>query len=59
MARKKQVYTVAETAALLSVSSRTVWRLIARGTLHAVRIGRSVRIDRRVIEKFVATGGAR
>lgn len=59
MAAPKRVYTVAEVAELLRVSERTVRRLIARGALRAVRVGRSIRIDGRVIEAVVASGGAR
>ena len=37
--------TVAETAAKLNVSEKTVRRLIAKGSLPALRVGGAVRID--------------
>lgn len=38
----------------LNVSERTVWAMIQRGDLRAVRIGRSVRIDPRELDRFLA-----
>lgn len=32
-----------ETAGMLAVSVRTLWRLVSKGELRAVRIGKSVR----------------
>jgi excisionase family DNA binding protein len=37
--------TVAETAAKLNVSEKTVRRLIAKGSLPALRVGGAVRVD--------------
>lgn len=48
---------VREAAAGLSVSVRTIWRLIASGELAAVRIGRSVRITRDSLSTFIENGG--
>ncbi len=42
-----------EAARLLAVSERTVWSLVAKGELPAVRIGRAVRIDRRDLVAWV------
>jgi excisionase family DNA binding protein len=47
---------VDEAAAILKVSSKTVRRLLARGDLRAVRIGRSVRIQLSEIERLIAGG---
>ncbi len=48
----KQVLTVAETASLFQVSEKTIRRMIARGALPVVRIGRSIRINPQEIEKI-------
>jgi excisionase family DNA binding protein len=48
-----ELLTYSETAKLLRVSDRTVWGLCKRGELAAVRIGQSVRIDRRDLLAFV------
>jgi len=45
--------TVSETAAILHLASRTVRRLIKRGEIPAVRIGRSVRIRREDIRGII------
>lgn len=45
--------TIKETAVLLSVSQRTVRRLIYRGEIQAVHIGRSVRLKRAAIEQML------
>jgi excisionase family DNA binding protein len=39
-----QWYTVPEAARLLSISTRTVWRMLQRGELKFRRCGRIVRI---------------
>lgn len=48
----KQMLTVAETASFLQVSEKTIRRMIARGALPVVRIGRSIRINPQEIEKI-------
>lgn len=45
-----ELLTVYETAALLKVNPETVCRYIASGRLHAVRIGRRVRVRKEAIE---------
>lgn len=45
--------TVKEVGAQLRVSDRTIRRLIARGQLEAVRLGRSVRISPSSLEKML------
>jgi excisionase family DNA binding protein len=45
--------TVAETAAKLHVSEKTVRRLIAKGTLPALRVGGAVRIDPLELDDFL------
>lgn len=39
---------------VLGVSDRTVYQLVRDGELRAVRFGRSVRIDPRDLESFIA-----
>jgi excisionase family DNA binding protein len=46
--------TVAQTAAVLNVSMRTIRRLAASGCLQPVRIGRSVRLRPQDIERMIA-----
>jgi len=41
----ERLLTYHEAAKLLDVTERTVWNLVHRGELPAVRFGRSVRID--------------
>ncbi|MEY4710934.1 MAG: Helix-turn-helix domain, partial [Pseudomonadota bacterium] len=45
--------TIKEAAVLLRVSQRTVRRLIDRGEIEALRIGRSVRLNRAAIEQML------
>ena len=49
-AAKAQFMTINEVAAALRVSTRTVRRLVASGRLSFVRIGRSIRIPREVVD---------
>ncbi len=51
--------TYKQAGELLQVSDRTVWSLVDRGELPAVRFGRTVRIDRRDLDAFIqrAKGG--
>ena len=50
------VLRVDEAAAILKVSSKTIRRLLARGDLKAVRIGRLVRIHFSEIDRLIAAG---
>jgi excisionase family DNA binding protein len=45
--------TVSETAAVFHLSPRTIRRMIRRGELYAVRIGRSVRIRTEDIQYII------
>lgn len=53
----KLAYTYAEAAELLGVSARTVWSMVAAGTLRAVRIGRAVRIPATELARYLAQSG--
>ena len=45
--------TYRDAAALLGVTDRTVWTLVHRGNLPAVRFGHSVRIDPADLRAFI------
>ena len=47
-----ELLTVDEVAKLLRISSISVRRYVAAGSLPAVRVGRSVRIDKAAVEQF-------
>jgi excisionase family DNA binding protein len=51
--QSQTVLTRREAAGVLKVSTRTIDRLLDRGALRAVRIGRSVRIPKTELERFV------
>jgi len=53
-AKPAPLRSIAEVAALLGVSTRTVRRLIAGGDLLAHRIGRSLRISEADLSAFLA-----
>lgn len=48
-----------DVAELLGVSTRTVQRLLRRGVLVEVRIGRATRVKADSVQAFVDAGGAR
>ena len=48
--------TVAEVAAMMRVSNMTVYRLINAGTLKAVRIGKSYRIEEAEVDRYLREG---
>jgi excisionase family DNA binding protein len=49
-----KLLTVAEMAAMLRVSSMTIYRLINAGELRTIRIGRSIRIPNEVATEYLA-----
>jgi excisionase family DNA binding protein len=51
---RPKVYTVAEFAQVLAISSRIVRNLIRRGELPALRIGRTYRIPRKAAALYLA-----
>ena len=51
--RIRNFYTVKELAALLVVKPITIYRMVERGQLPAVRIGKSLRFDPADIEVFL------
>lgn len=56
--RGRIVVSVARAAEMLSISERTVWRLISSGQLETVRLGRATRITYRSIAALIEKGGA-
>ena len=48
--------TVAEVAAMLRVSTMTVYRLIKAGELRAVRVGKSYRLSEDDVDRYLAQG---
>ena len=50
--------TAREAAAALAISERKLWELTSGGIIRVVRIGRSVRYSRVVLEEFVAEQSA-
>lgn len=50
----KMLVPVAEAAALLSLSRSKVYELIAAGEIAVIKIGKSARIERQELERFIA-----
>jgi excisionase family DNA binding protein len=50
--------SVRQSAARLNVSTKTIRRLIARGDLRGVRIGRAIRIQEEEIGRLIAAGSS-
>ena len=50
--------TVAEMAAMLRVSTMTIYRLINAGELRTIRVGRSIRIPSEVAASYLGNHGA-
>ena len=48
-----RLLTPAEAASFLSISTKTLKRLVATGALPAVRVSRSMRFDLRALEQYV------
>ena len=52
---QEALLTPSEAAAYLKVSVETVWRWCRRGTLPAVKIGKYWRVDKKELERFIAS----
>lgn len=50
---RAQVYKVPQVAEILACDTATVYRLIERGDLKAVRLGRVLRITQQAINEFL------
>lgn len=55
----ERLLTYREAAKVLGVTERTLWMLVDRGLLPAVRFGRSVRIDPADLRAFIERGKGR
>ncbi|MGE3110105.1 MAG: helix-turn-helix domain-containing protein [Phycisphaerales bacterium] len=55
----QRLLKLTEAADELSISARSAWRLVSRGDLQKVQVGRAVRVTRESIDAFIAKGGAR
>jgi len=53
-----KLVTVPRAAEILSISSRSAWRLLATRQLEAVRIGGATRVTVASIEALIQRGGA-
>lgn len=51
-----ELLTVQEVAALLRVSTMTIYREIWRGRLAALRIGKSYRLERQDVDAYLRKG---
>ncbi len=58
LAHPPPLLTVADAAAMLVISERQVWRLLATGDLDKFVVGRAARVTRASIERLIARGGA-
>ncbi|MGE3109817.1 MAG: helix-turn-helix domain-containing protein [Phycisphaerales bacterium] len=56
---EQRLLRVQDAAHELSVSVRSMWRLLSRGDLQQVKIGRAVRVTRESIDAFIEKGGVR
>ena len=50
--------TLREVSDYLNVNPATVRRLVQSGQLHAIRVGRDMRFEVRVVDQWVAAGGS-
>lgn len=50
---KKEFYKAEELAELLQVNVMTIYRYIKSGKLHAYKIGKEYRIDKKTFEDFL------
>lgn len=48
---------ISQVSELLDVSNTTTRRLIKRGILPAIRVGRQIRVDSRQLEEWIERGG--
>lgn len=53
----EQLSRIPAVAIRLGVSQKSVWRLIRRGLIPAVRVGRQVRVDQAQLEEWIRAGG--
>ena len=54
----ERMLTLREVSAYLNVNPATVRRLVRTGQLRAIRVGRDMRFEVRVVDQWVAEGGS-
>ena len=54
----ERMLTLREVSAYLNVNPATVRRLVRTGQLRAIRVGRDMRFEVRVVDQWVAAGGS-
>lgn len=54
-----KLWTVSETASVLNISARSVWRLIGANEIAVVRLGKCTRVLVSSVERLVNAGGVR
>jgi excisionase family DNA binding protein len=57
-ARMLTLLTLREVSDYLNVNPSTVRRLVKSGQLRAIRVGRDMRFEVRVVDQWVAAGGS-
>ena len=57
-ARMLTLLTLREVSDYLNVNPATVRRLVRSGQLRAIRVGRDMRFEVRVVDQWVAAGGS-
>jgi excisionase family DNA binding protein len=57
-ARMLTLLTLREVSNYLNVNPATVRRLVRSGQLRAIRVGRDMRFEVRVVDQWVAAGGS-
>ena len=53
VATEPRFYTIEEVARILRVSGRTVYRLVERGEIRALRVGDLYRISQEALDAFI------
>lgn len=59
MSEREEFLTVADVASVLKLNQQTVYNLIGRGELAAVRVGRRIRIRREDFDRLIEEGYAK
>ena len=55
---KHPLLTVLQASERLTISERSIWRLISSGELEAIRLGRATRVTAESLEELIARGGS-
>jgi excisionase family DNA binding protein len=53
LSNEKLAFSVNESAEILSIGARTVWRMVEEGTIRAIRLGRRVVIPKSELERLL------